>query len=425
MDDSPCPYRHNRFPYVPFWNKREDRTGVPYGLARGWMYLQDTVNATLSKLRWGLSAVRTTRTQGAVVDDDNTFRREIARSDADIVLDQKEMAKPGATFKVERDFALTDQQNNMLSDSREGMKRVSAINSSYMGEANQARSGLANSGLVEQASLGQGELFDNFQDSRNEVGTLLMSNIIEEMAGIETTVAIKGTVSQADRVVKLNTPGGDGILTNDVTRVLLKVVLEDVPSSPSYRTQQLQSFTEVFKSTPTEFQRALFPQMLSLMDVPNKDEAVKAVRDAATQPTEDDIKQRIEQAVHDALMKSNADYKTQQLDLERQLNEAKIDKMKAEAVATGTLSAYQAMEAANLIVAAPTLAPIGDEVLKGAGYQVPTPSGVNPGIENALPAGVQQAAPVALPASTHPNFPPHPASPALGAGAGIEGGQQS
>ena len=27
--DGPTPYKHNHFPYVPFWGEREDRTGVP------------------------------------------------------------------------------------------------------------------------------------------------------------------------------------------------------------------------------------------------------------------------------------------------------------------------------------------------------------------------------------------------------------
>lgn len=407
LSDGPSPYSHNRFPYVPFWNKREDRTGVPYGLGRGWIYLQDTINATLSKLRWGLSAVRVIRTDGVVMDDDNTFRREIARSDADIVLDPKMMAEPGAMFKVERDFQLTDQQNNMLTDAREAIKRVGAINSAYMGEATQARSGLANQGMVEQAALGQGELFDNFDESRSEVGQLLLSMVIEDMAGVETSVHIKGDVNRAPRTIRLNVPREDGLLDNDVSRTMLKVVLENVPSTSSFRNQQLQSFTEVIKSTPSEFQRVLFPIMFSLMDVPKKEEALNAVREAAQQTTPEQIDQQIEQAVHDALMKSDIEYKTKMLELERQLNDAKIGKLRAETVATGTTAAYEAAQTAGVIMSAPQVAPVADAVLEGAGYTIPTPGGTNPGIEAAIPAS----------GSTHPN---RPASPAVGAARGIE-----
>ncbi len=413
LSDEPSPYKHNRFPYVPFWNRREDRTGVPYGLARGWMYLQDTVNATLSKLRWGLSAVRTIRTEGATVDDDNTVRREVARSDADIVL-VKDFTQKQHVFKVERDFQLTDQQNNMLSDSREGLKRVSAINSSYMGEASQARSGLANASLVEQASLGQGELFDNFQASRNEVGELLLSMIIEDMTGVQTTVSLPGTVSAAPRTVTLNAPHPDGYLTNDVSRTMLKVVLEDVPTSSSYRGQQLTAMSEVYKSIPPEFQRALVPQMLALMDVPHKDEAIKAIREAMKQPTEEQIQQQIDNAVAEALAKAGTDARTQKIAQDGKLIDAKVNKLNADTVVAGTLGAYQAMEAAGIVIATPGVAPVADEILKGSGYQTPTPGGVNPMIESVAPAPLPESG------NTHPNMPAPPPSPAIGAARGIE-----
>ena len=99
LSDGPSPYPHNKFPYVPFWGKREDRTGVPFGLIRGMMFLQDEVNARIAKMQWGLASVRTTRTEGAVIDDDDTFRQEVARPDADIVLDPEAMQQ-GGVFKA-------------------------------------------------------------------------------------------------------------------------------------------------------------------------------------------------------------------------------------------------------------------------------------------------------------------------------------
>ena len=96
LSDQPTPYKHNKFPYVPFFGKREDRTGVPYGLIRGMIYLQDEVNARIARMQWGLAATRTTRTDGAVIDDDATFRDEVGRPDADIVLDPRPCA--GAAY---------------------------------------------------------------------------------------------------------------------------------------------------------------------------------------------------------------------------------------------------------------------------------------------------------------------------------------
>ena len=430
LSDEPSPYAHNRIPYVPFWHHREDRTGVPYGLARGWMYLQDTVNATMSKLRWGLSAVRTIRTEGATVDDDNTVRREVARSDADIVL-SKNYTKDGHVFKVERDFQLTDQQNTMLKDSREGINRVGAMNSAYKGEENQARSGFANSSLVDQAQLGQTDLFDNFQESRTEVGELLMSLIIEDIGDTETQVALKGDVLNAPRTITLNSASvhpetGAKTLTNDLQRTMLKVVLEDVPASPSFRSQQLQSFSEAFKSAPDEFQRVLFPHMLSLMDVPDRQAVIDAVRQLLQAPTEDQIQQRVDQAVDEALQKADTQLAQAKQATEDQIAKAKIRNLDANTVATGTTAAFEAMQAAGVVINAPGAAPVADEILKGAGYTPPGPAAVNPGygITPPVPEVVPPPGPgttVPTPAeATHPNLPTPPASPAVGAARGIE-----
>jgi hypothetical protein len=241
--------------------------------------------------------------------------------------------------------------------------------------------------------------------------------ILEDMSGVETTVMLKGDVTNEPRQVKLNTPTeGADYLTNDVSRTMLKVVLEDVPSSPTYRGQQLNAMSEVFKSTPSEFQRALFPQMLALMDVPHRDAAIKAIRDASVQPTEEQITQRIEQAVHEALMKSDADYNAKVLIEDARVNDAKIDKLRAEAIATGTTAAFEAMQAAGVVIAAPQAAPVADEIMRGAGYVPSNPAGVSPGIAAVAPvtAGVN---PVSPSVGTHPNM---PISPAAGVGAGIE-----
>ena len=121
LHDGPTPYKHHDFPYVPFWGQREDRTGVPFGRVRGMVYLQDNVNATTSKIRWGLSATRTERTRGAVAMSDAQFRQQVARVVADIILNAEHMAQQGARFEVKRDFQLNEQQYKMLQDSRLGI----------------------------------------------------------------------------------------------------------------------------------------------------------------------------------------------------------------------------------------------------------------------------------------------------------------
>lgn len=391
LTDEPSPYKHNKFPYVPFWGKREDRTGVPFGLIRGMMYLQDNVNATTSKIRWGLSAVRTIRTEGAALDDDDTLRGEVARPDADIVLDAVAMSKPGAVFKIERDFQLNPQQYQMLTDSRDGIKRVGGIENAFMGRASASDSGIKVANLAEQSTQSLADLMDNFRVARSEVGELLLSLVVEDMGNDPQDVTLKGGAINEDRTIKLNQPTHDpetGLqyLTNDVQRTMLKVTLEDVPHTPSFRSQQLQSFTEVFKSAPEDFQRVLFPQLLSLMDVPNKEDVIKAVKDASQVPTPQEIQQQIEQAVDQALTKAQVEAKGRELDIKQQLNDAQIDKIKAETVKTGVEAQFSSMQSAEVIASVPQVAPIADALMQAAGYQMPNPGGVDPNFPTGAPA---------------------------------------
>lgn len=399
LSDEPSPYAHNNFPYVPFWNKREDRTGVPFGLVRGWMYLQDNINATLSKLRWGLSAVLTTRTKGAVAMTDEQFRASVARPDADVVLDPRAM-KDGGIFNRERDFQLTDQQHQMLADSRAGLERVGGINAAFKGSDTRVSSNLLQQNLSEQSGLALGRLFANADESRMQVGELLLSMLIQDMQGKRKTVKIKGDTMTPSREVELNVPNDQGYLTNDVSRIRMRVDLADVPSTPTYRQQQLMAFSESFKSTLPEFQRVLFPIMFNLMDVPNKDAAVEAIRKASEMPSEEQIQERIEAAVAEALAASDAQFRAKELEIKEMLDRAKVEKLQAETVATGTTATYQAMQAAGVAISAPQAVPVADAILQGAGYTTPPPGSISPELASVNP--------VPPSGNTSPASPPSP-----------------
>lgn len=107
--------------------------------------------------------------------------------------------------------------------------------------------------------------------------------------------------------------------------------------------------------------------------------------------------------------------------------EARIELIKSQAVEKGTTSIFSAMQAGEVLASAPQVAPIADKIMQAAGYQTPSPAGVDPNFpvaEAAVPAA--QAGPIDLPESgnTSPQFPARPASPDTGAGQGIEGGMQ-
>lgn len=380
--DGPSPYAHRHFPYVFFWGFREDNTGVPYGLVRRMKFSQDSLNSGISKLRWGMSVMRIERTKGAVAMTDEQLRKQAARPDADIVLDQTHMAKPGSRFEIKRDYQLSNQHFQMLGDSRNAIERVSGVTTGFQGKTGSATSGKQEAIQVEQSTKALQKLMDNFRESRKQIGDMIMSMIIEDIGTNEETVTIKGDVVREDRTITINRPETDEhgypYLSNDVQRTRLKVSLEDVPSTSSYKEQQLAALSEVVKSLPQNVQAAVTPFVIALTDTPFKNDIIEAIRAATQAPTEEEIEQRIKDAVAQALKDSGNEIKLQELQLKERKSDSEIRNLDAKAVQIGVQAAYSAMQAGAQVAQMPQIAPIADQVMQGAGYQRPNPMGDDP-----------------------------------------------
>ncbi|WP_423454280.1 hypothetical protein [Ottowia sp. VDI28] len=435
--DGPTPYSHRYFPYVPFWGFREEGTRVPFGYIRNMLYQQDTLNSGNSRLRWGMSAYRVERTKGAVAMAPDVFRRTVGRLDADIELDAAHMAQPGARFKVERDFQMNAQQLDMLANARQAIERVNpAAAGAFSGRRGTATSGVQEQTQVEQANQSLAHMMGNFKRGRTQVGELLMSMIVQDMGREETTVVIEGNAIRPERTIVINHPEEDELgypyLSNDLQRTRLLVGLEDVPSSPTYRGQQLARLSEVVKSMPPQFQAVAMPLMASLMDVPFKDELVAALQGAGAQGSPEQVEQRIKDAVADALAKAGNDLKARELDMKERLTEAQVKQTMAQAVQTGVQAAFSAMQGGAQVAQMPMIAPIADAIMQGAGYQKPNPGGDDPNfptptqtaamnikspyIQGQGPEGAalatnqagEEGAAQSVRENTSPNFPPVP-----------------
>lgn len=428
--DGPTPYAHRHFPYVPFWGFREDSTKVPYGYIRNLIDMQDTVNNGNARLRWGMGAYRTERTKGAVAMADDVFRRTIGRPDADIVLDAAHMNQQGARFKVERDFQATSQQLEQLENARRAIERINpAAAGAFSGRRGTATSGVQEETQVAQANQSLAHMMGQFKTARTMVGELLMSMIVQDLGREQKTIIIEGDAVSEDRAVTINKPETDPLtgipyLSNDLQRTRLLVGLEDVPSSTTFRKQQLNVMGEVVKALPPQLQAVAAPMMASLMDVPFKKQLVEALKQAAAQESPEQVEQRIQQAVADALAKAGNELKTRELDIKERLTDVQIEKMMREAVQIGVQTAFSAMQGGAQVAMNPMIAPIADSIMMSAGYQRPNPGGMDPNFPmpmgaapGASPNGGGAAAMPEVQENTSPGFPPVPQQ----AGAGMEG----
>lgn len=276
--DVPSPYKHGYFPYVPFFGHREDLTGTPYGLIRSMLSPQDEINARKSKQLWLLNSRRVIADADAVVDH-NQARRESARADSYTILNPAR--KPTSRYEVSIGGELATQQAAAMQDAKQEIAEASGIHKTMMGQQSGATSGLAINSLVEQGLNTLAEINDNYRFSRRMVGEMLFSLQLEDFEGKQIPVEIGD--GKAKRVIVLNQmvqdqQTGEVVKINDTSRVRAKVVLDDIPSTPTFKLQQQQMMTEIAKALPPELQAVLVPFLVSMSDMPNKTEIVDLLK---------------------------------------------------------------------------------------------------------------------------------------------------
>ncbi len=278
--DVPSPYKHNMFPYVPFFGHREDLTGVPYGLIRAMISPQDEINARKSKMLWSLNSRRVIADSDAVLDHGKAAA-EVARPDAYIILNASR--KQQSAFKVDPGGELAAQQYQAMQEAKQEIAESSGIHKAMQGQTSGATSGLAINSLVEQGLNTLAEINDNFRYSRRLVGEMLFELVKQNLLQGPSKVTIGEGKSK--RVIPINVPvrdpqTGQPVVVNDLAAVKAKIVLDDIPSTPTYRMQQLQMLTEITKSLPPQLQGFVIDFVIEATDMPRRHELADRLRAA-------------------------------------------------------------------------------------------------------------------------------------------------
>ncbi len=383
--DMPTPYSHRHFPYVPFWGYREDTSGVPYGLIRAMISPQDVVNSADSKMHWMLNSRRLRASSDAIDKQYNswgTIRENLARPDSIVLLDP---AKPNAKFEESDGGQLNEQQFRRRQQASQNVEQAGGIYRAMLGNESAATSGIAISSLVEQGNITLAEINDNYQYARRQVGELLFSNVRDDILQGEIPVSIKKEGRR--KVVVLNKRTKDGGIENEVAAVPAKVVLDDVPSTPAFRQQQLQMLSQYTKGLPQDVQLALADIVIGLADVPQKDKVLARIKKIAG--IQDDLTPEEE----DAMAQAQAKAQQAQQQAEERMQNAELALIEAKAAQMNALVAkgdserlvkmveamYAALQAGQIVASVPGVAGVADEILKGAGYKA-QPGGESPEI---------------------------------------------
>lgn len=337
LNDVPSPYSHGHFPYVLFPGYQEDNTGIYYGAIRNMMSPQDEINTRLMKMMWLLSAKRITMDSDALDMPVSEAAEEVARPDSVVLLNPNRTNKTGDAFRVENDFALSEQQFKVLQDATHAIQETAGVYQAMLGNAQFAgQSGLAINSLVEQGATTLAELNDNYRYSRRRVGMLLLELVREDIGAAPYRVVVDDDGRKKE--ILLNQPTqnalGETYLTNDVVRTQMRVEIEDVQDTPTYRQQQLMNLTELAKSMPPELQPYLALYFVKASDLPFRNElaAQLAQRLGVNAPNGAPDEAQAAQAAQEAqAAQAQRQMQMEQMQAQMQLLSAKIDAEAAKA----------------------------------------------------------------------------------------------
>lgn len=338
--DVPSPYKHNAFPYVPFFGHREDLTNVPYGMIRSMISPQDEVNARKSKMLWSLNSRRVIADSDAVTDHTRAME-EVARPDAYIMLNANR--KPSSTFRVEPGGELATQQYQVMQEAKQEIAEASGIHKAMQGQQSGASSGLAINSLIEQGMNTLAEINDNFRYARRLVGEMLFELVKQKLSQGPSRVTIGE--GAAKKVIELNTmvvdpETGEQVMQHSVAKVKSKIVLDDVPSTPTYKMQQLQMLTEITKSLPPQLQAQMIDFVIEATDMPKRHELADRLRAAAgiqdpKQQKEAAAQQQQAQAEQMQMAKAEQTAKIEGMQADAQKTMAEAQKLVAESQGDG------------------------------------------------------------------------------------------
>jgi hypothetical protein len=407
--DGPSPYKHDQFPFTPIWCYRRGRDGAPYGVVRQIRDPQDDFNKRRSKALHILSTNRVVADNNSV-DDPELLRREASRADGVI------LKRPGSFIEFQKPTAELAGNLELMQHNEALMQDISGVQSELLGRQTNAQSGKAIIARQEQGSMVTATIFDNLRLAIQLSGEKQLS-LIEQFYVEPKVVRIVGQRAPTEWIEINQVDESTGRVLNDITATKADFIV----SEQDYRANMQQAAAEVLGDVLTKV-GAFAPQIVAtvldlwvdLLDVPNKDEFAARIRkatgqrDPTRQPTPEE--QQAEQA---AMQKQSEMDELQTRELKARVAdlESKVDANDAKAMLTRVEAMLQAITAGSQVAMTPALAPVADEIMRGAGFE--DQAGQDPNIvqpeQQPMPQDPMQQA--------MPDMPPQPAQTGFNPGA--------
>jgi len=360
------PYRHNRFPLTPVWGHMRGKTRLPYGVIRRLRDIQEDINKRASKALHILSTNRVIMDEGALGDDMDIdeFLDEVSRPDAVIT------KKAGKELTINNDRDLSQYQLELMSRGISMIQSASGVTDENLGRRTNATSGIAIQARQDQGALATAKYFDNLAYFQQVRGEKVLS-LIEQYMDAEKEFRItneRGT----PQYIAVNDNDPD----NDIVRSKADFIIIDEDFHASTRQAAAAHLMELIKTLPPQIALTMLDLVVDNLDVKNREEIVKRIRQATGQrdPDSEEITPEEEKAMQAASQQQALQMAAQQAEVQKKAADAALQIAKARSELAKTTGAnveaiQKALEAAQLSLLNPAASDVADYVLTEAGFK--------------------------------------------------------
>ena len=319
LQDSPSPYRHDRFPFIPIWGKRRKKDNTFYGMIRGLRSPQDDLNKRRSKALFILSSNR------IVADDDASDDWDRVREEADRP-DGTVLKKKGSELEIYNETTLADAHTRLMDQDSMYIQDASGVTNENLGRDTNAQSGKAIEAKQDQGEMVTNIFFDHLSDSFQMAGEILLS-LIEQFYDEPREVRITGDKGRSEWL-ELNQEGEDGSILNDITATKADFVIAEDNYNESVRQSMFEMMSDMVTKLDQEVALQILDMVVDMSDWPGKEELVSRIRSINGMPNPyadpDDPEEMERQRKWEEAQKAKEEH-------ERALAEAELDKTMAEA----------------------------------------------------------------------------------------------
>ncbi len=402
--ESWSPFKHDRFPFIPYWAYRNKRTGLPYSPICQLMGPQEALNHRMSRSLYEASANQMLMEEDAFnaeVMDIDEIRRELDDPHGTAVFARGALA--GGKVRDRDNNASAQFQLNLAQYDLNAIRQMSGVTGENRGLDTNATSGRAVLAKQEQGSLITMELFDNLLFARQMEGEMALS-LAEQFITQPMTVRTSGDNGR-NEYTRINQPQPDGTYLNDITQRQAHFTVGEQAWKQSFAEAAFEQLMQVM----TQLASAAPQIVVNLLDVifemhpnlPRKQAILKRIR-AVNGQADDSGKMTPEQQaeMQQKQQMAQAQFEAQMAQLQAQIREAqaKGEKLEADAMAKRLEGLYLSAQAAQVLAMAPQITPVADELLKSVGFKDMNGQGViDPAAMPAMQPPAAQPAPMQEP----------------------------